>query len=65
MLAPEEGKLHIDRITVEDQGLYTCEVTNEKGSVESSAYISVESKYKNNPKIIMGKKVAPSSNFIN
>uniref|UniRef100_A0AAR2KGQ0 receptor protein-tyrosine kinase n=1 Tax=Pygocentrus nattereri TaxID=42514 RepID=A0AAR2KGQ0_PYGNA len=42
MLVPEEGTLHIDRITVEDQGLYTCEATNEKGSVESSAYISVE-----------------------
>uniref|UniRef100_W5L4K5 receptor protein-tyrosine kinase n=1 Tax=Astyanax mexicanus TaxID=7994 RepID=W5L4K5_ASTMX len=42
MLAPEEGTLHIDRITVEDQGLYTCEATNEKGSVESSAYISVD-----------------------
>ncbi|XP_072545272.1 vascular endothelial growth factor receptor 1 isoform X2 [Salminus brasiliensis] len=42
MLAPEEGTLHIDRITVEDQGLYTCEATNEKGSVESSAYVSVE-----------------------
>ncbi|XP_076869572.1 vascular endothelial growth factor receptor 1 isoform X2 [Brachyhypopomus gauderio] len=42
MLTPEEGTLHIDRITTEDQGLYTCEATNEKGSVGSSAYISVE-----------------------
>ncbi|TSK98456.1 Vascular endothelial growth factor receptor 1 [Bagarius yarrelli] len=42
MLAPEDGTLHIDRLSVEDEGLYTCEATNEKGSVESSAYISVE-----------------------
>uniref|UniRef100_A0A8C8LKF4 receptor protein-tyrosine kinase n=1 Tax=Oncorhynchus tshawytscha TaxID=74940 RepID=A0A8C8LKF4_ONCTS len=35
--------LHIDRITVEDQGLYTCQATNERGSVESSAYIWVHS----------------------
>ncbi|TRY76058.1 hypothetical protein DNTS_012277 [Danionella cerebrum] len=44
MLFPLEGTLHIDRITVEDQGLYTCEVTNQRGSVESSAHIWVESK---------------------
>ncbi|XP_057179005.1 vascular endothelial growth factor receptor 1 isoform X2 [Triplophysa rosa] len=43
MLFPEEGTLHIDRITAEDQGLYTCEATNERGSVESSAYIWVQS----------------------
>lgn len=44
MLAPEDGTLHIDRITAEDEGMYTCEASNERGSVESSAYISVESK---------------------
>uniref|UniRef100_A0A8C1HIJ1 receptor protein-tyrosine kinase n=2 Tax=Cyprinus carpio TaxID=7962 RepID=A0A8C1HIJ1_CYPCA len=43
MLFPEEGTLHIDRITVEDQGLYTCKATNERGSVESSAHIWVQS----------------------
>lgn len=43
MLFPEEGTLHIDRITADDQGLYTCEATNERGSVESSAYIWVQS----------------------
>ncbi|KAM9436218.1 vascular endothelial growth factor receptor 1 isoform 2-T2 [Clarias gariepinus] len=42
MLAPEDGTLHIDRITAEDEGMYTCEASNERGSVESSAYISVE-----------------------
>ncbi|XP_051969537.1 vascular endothelial growth factor receptor 1 [Xyrauchen texanus] len=43
MLLPKEGTLHIDRITAEDEGLYTCEATNEKGSVESSAHIWVHS----------------------
>ncbi|XP_067234714.1 vascular endothelial growth factor receptor 1 isoform X3 [Chanodichthys erythropterus] len=43
MLLPEKGALHIDRITVEDQGLYTCEATNERGSVGSSAHIWVQS----------------------
>uniref|UniRef100_A0A673G7B8 receptor protein-tyrosine kinase n=1 Tax=Sinocyclocheilus rhinocerous TaxID=307959 RepID=A0A673G7B8_9TELE len=43
MLFPEEGTLHIDRISAEDQGLYTCEATNERGSVESSAHIWVQS----------------------
>ncbi|XP_012671579.2 vascular endothelial growth factor receptor 1 isoform X1 [Clupea harengus] len=42
MMAPEGGALHIDRITVEDQGLYTCQATNGRGSVESSAYVWVE-----------------------
>ncbi|KAM4606155.1 vascular endothelial growth factor receptor 1 [Polymixia lowei] len=43
VIIPEGGTLHIDRITVEDQGLYTCQATNEKGTVESSAYIWVNS----------------------
>eukprot|EP00066_Takifugu_rubripes_P016916 XP_011606182.1 PREDICTED: vascular endothelial growth factor receptor 1 isoform X1 [Takifugu rubripes] len=37
----EGGKLHIDRITGEDQGLYMCRATNERGSAESCAYIWV------------------------
>ncbi|XP_061661081.1 vascular endothelial growth factor receptor 1 isoform X2 [Syngnathoides biaculeatus] len=41
-LSPKEGSLHIDRITVEDQGLYTCQATNQRGSAESSAYIWVK-----------------------
>uniref|UniRef100_A0A3B3S4C8 receptor protein-tyrosine kinase n=1 Tax=Paramormyrops kingsleyae TaxID=1676925 RepID=A0A3B3S4C8_9TELE len=41
LLTPEAGTLHIERITVEDEGLYTCSATNEKGSVESSAYLWV------------------------
>ncbi|KAK2859469.1 hypothetical protein Q5P01_004089 [Channa striata] len=43
VISPEDGMLHIDRITVEDQGLYTCQATNERGSAESSAYIRVNS----------------------
>ncbi|XP_041669910.1 vascular endothelial growth factor receptor 1 [Cheilinus undulatus] len=41
IISTEDGSLHIDRITAEDQGLYTCQATNERGSVESSAYIWV------------------------
>ncbi|KAE8279885.1 Vascular endothelial growth factor receptor 1 [Larimichthys crocea] len=43
VISPEDGTLHIDRITGEDQGLYTCQATNERGSAESSAYIWVNS----------------------
>ncbi|XP_036073284.1 vascular endothelial growth factor receptor 1 isoform X2 [Oryzias melastigma] len=38
-----DGSLHIDRITAEDQGLYTCQAINERGSVETSAHIWVSS----------------------
>ncbi|XP_068199661.1 vascular endothelial growth factor receptor 1 [Antennarius striatus] len=41
VISPEDGTLHIDRITREDQGLYTCQATNERGSAESSAHIWV------------------------
>uniref|UniRef100_A0A7N6BEU6 receptor protein-tyrosine kinase n=1 Tax=Anabas testudineus TaxID=64144 RepID=A0A7N6BEU6_ANATE len=43
VILPEAGTLHIDRITVEDQGLYMCQVTNKRGTTESSAYIWVNS----------------------
>ncbi|KAM4533573.1 vascular endothelial growth factor receptor 1 isoform 2-T2 [Odontesthes bonariensis] len=43
VISAEDGTLHIDRITVEDRGLYTCQATNERGSAESSAYIWVNS----------------------
>lgn len=45
MIAPEDGSLHIDRITVEDQGLYTCQATNLRGSAESSAYVWVTGEF--------------------
>ncbi|XP_077409815.1 vascular endothelial growth factor receptor 1 isoform X2 [Vanacampus margaritifer] len=41
VMSPKEGSLHIVRIAMEDQGLYTCQATNQRGSVESSAYIFV------------------------
>ncbi|XP_063729877.1 vascular endothelial growth factor receptor 1 isoform X2 [Eleginops maclovinus] len=41
VISPDDGTLNIDRISVEDQGLYTCQATNERGSAESSAYIWV------------------------
>ncbi|KAM9332626.1 vascular endothelial growth factor receptor 1 [Pholidichthys leucotaenia] len=41
VISAEEGTLHIDRITVEDQGRYTCQATNERGCAESSAFIWV------------------------
>lgn len=44
VISAEEARLHIDRITVEDEGLYTCQATNERGSAESSAYIWVSGK---------------------
>ncbi|KAM4544345.1 vascular endothelial growth factor receptor 1 [Fundulus diaphanus] len=43
VLSAGDGTLHIDRITVDDQGLYTCLATNDRGSAESSAYIRVNS----------------------
>ncbi|XP_061569530.1 vascular endothelial growth factor receptor 1 [Cololabis saira] len=43
VISAEDGTLHIDRITVEDQGLYTCQATNERGSAESAAHIWVNS----------------------
>ncbi|XP_047205627.1 vascular endothelial growth factor receptor 1 isoform X2 [Girardinichthys multiradiatus] len=43
VLSAEDGTLHIDRITVDDQGMYTCLATNDRGSAESSAYIRVNS----------------------
>ncbi|KAM9712753.1 vascular endothelial growth factor receptor 1 isoform 1-T1 [Menidia menidia] len=43
VISAEDGTLHIDRITVEDQGLYTCQATNKRGFAESSAYIWVNS----------------------
>uniref|UniRef100_A0AAV2LBP7 receptor protein-tyrosine kinase n=1 Tax=Knipowitschia caucasica TaxID=637954 RepID=A0AAV2LBP7_KNICA len=43
MISPEDGTLHIERVREEDQGLYTCRATNERGSTQSSAHIWVNS----------------------
>ncbi|MBN3321676.1 VGFR1 factor, partial [Atractosteus spatula] len=45
LLSTGGSTLHIERITQEDEGWYTCEATNERGSVESSAYITVQAVY--------------------
>lgn len=45
VLSEGDGTLHIDRITVDDQGLYTCLATNDRGSAQSSAFIRVNSKW--------------------
>ncbi|KAG9329721.1 hypothetical protein JZ751_029941, partial [Albula glossodonta] len=45
MLAAGGGTLHIERITAEDEGMYTCEATNERGSPSSQGiktdYLSI------------------------
>ncbi|XP_014822635.1 PREDICTED: vascular endothelial growth factor receptor 1-like isoform X1 [Poecilia mexicana] len=43
VLSEGDGTLHIDRITVDDQGLYTCLASNDRGSAQSSAFIRVNS----------------------
>uniref|UniRef100_A0A8C6L2R2 receptor protein-tyrosine kinase n=1 Tax=Nothobranchius furzeri TaxID=105023 RepID=A0A8C6L2R2_NOTFU len=45
LLHGSDGSLVIDRITAEDQGLYTCLASNERGSAESSAYIWVHGEF--------------------
>ncbi|XP_015196874.2 vascular endothelial growth factor receptor 1 isoform X2 [Lepisosteus oculatus] len=45
LLSTGGSTLHIERITQEDEGWYTCAATNERGSVESSAYITVQAVY--------------------
>uniref|UniRef100_A0A8C6L569 Vascular endothelial growth factor receptor 3 n=1 Tax=Nothobranchius furzeri TaxID=105023 RepID=A0A8C6L569_NOTFU len=45
VISAADGSLVIDRITAEDQGLYTCLASNERGSAESSAYIWVHGEF--------------------
>ncbi|XP_064413025.1 vascular endothelial growth factor receptor 1 [Latimeria chalumnae] len=42
MLGPGNSTLIIERIKEDDEGLYQCQATNQKGSAESSAYITVQ-----------------------
>ncbi|XP_036107680.1 vascular endothelial growth factor receptor 1 [Molossus molossus] len=42
ILGPGSSTLFIERVTEEDEGVYHCEATNQKGSVESSAYLTVQ-----------------------
>ncbi|XP_077480177.1 vascular endothelial growth factor receptor 1 isoform X2 [Stigmatopora argus] len=41
VMSSEDGSLRIERVAIEDQGLYTCRASNQKGSAESSAYVWV------------------------
>ncbi|XP_057619954.1 vascular endothelial growth factor receptor 1 [Chionomys nivalis] len=42
ILGPGNSTLFIERVTEEDEGVYRCRATNQKGSVESSAYLTVQ-----------------------
>uniref|UniRef100_A0A8B9EPH1 receptor protein-tyrosine kinase n=1 Tax=Anser cygnoides TaxID=8845 RepID=A0A8B9EPH1_ANSCY len=42
ILGPGSRMLFIERVKEEDEGLYQCIATNLKGSVESSAYVTVQ-----------------------
>ncbi|XP_037022752.2 vascular endothelial growth factor receptor 1 [Artibeus jamaicensis] len=42
ILGPGSSTLFIERVTEEDEGFYHCKATNQRGSVESSAYLTVQ-----------------------
>ncbi|XP_072832157.1 vascular endothelial growth factor receptor 1 isoform X2 [Vicugna pacos] len=42
ILGPGSSTLFIERVTEEDEGIYHCKATNQKGSAESSAYLTVQ-----------------------
>ncbi|KFO33339.1 Vascular endothelial growth factor receptor 1 [Fukomys damarensis] len=42
ILGPGNSTLFIERVTEEDEGVYQCKATNQKGAVESSAYLTVQ-----------------------
>ncbi|XP_051842484.1 vascular endothelial growth factor receptor 1 [Antechinus flavipes] len=42
ILGPGSSTLFIERVTEEDEGFYRCRATNQKGSVQSSAYLTVQ-----------------------
>ncbi|XP_066115041.1 vascular endothelial growth factor receptor 1 isoform X2 [Saccopteryx bilineata] len=42
ILGPGSSTLFIERVTEEDEGVYHCKATNQKGTVESSAYLTVQ-----------------------
>lgn len=44
ILGPGSSTLFLERVTEEDEGVYRCTATNQKGSVESSAYLTVQGK---------------------
>ncbi|XP_075418919.1 vascular endothelial growth factor receptor 1 isoform X1 [Tenrec ecaudatus] len=42
ILGPGSSTLFIERVTEKDEGIYHCKATNQKGSVGSSAYLTVQ-----------------------
>ncbi|GAB1290491.1 Vascular endothelial growth factor receptor 1 [Apodemus speciosus] len=42
VLGPGNSTLFIERVTEEDEGVYRCRAANQKGAVESSAYLTVQ-----------------------
>ncbi|XP_007522452.2 vascular endothelial growth factor receptor 1 [Erinaceus europaeus] len=42
ILGTGSSTLFIERVTEEDEGVYHCRATNQKGTVESSAYLTVQ-----------------------
>ncbi|KAM4860047.1 vascular endothelial growth factor receptor 1 [Thomomys bottae] len=42
ILGPGNSTLFIERVTEEDEGVYQCRATNQKGATESSAYLTVQ-----------------------
>ncbi|EHB00456.1 Vascular endothelial growth factor receptor 1, partial [Heterocephalus glaber] len=42
ILGPGNSTLFIERVTEEDEGVYQCKATNQKGAMESSAYLTVQ-----------------------
>ncbi|KAM9033904.1 vascular endothelial growth factor receptor 1 isoform 1-T1 [Sarcophilus harrisii] len=42
ILGPGSSTLFIERVTEEDEGFYRCRATNQKGTVQSSAYLTVQ-----------------------
>uniref|UniRef100_A0A669QT86 receptor protein-tyrosine kinase n=1 Tax=Phasianus colchicus TaxID=9054 RepID=A0A669QT86_PHACC len=52
ILGPGSRMLFIERVKEEDEGLYQCIATNLKGSVESTAYVTVQGKTQSNLELI-------------
>ncbi|KAM5289256.1 vascular endothelial growth factor receptor 1 [Ctenodactylus gundi] len=42
ILGPGNSTLFIERVTEEDEGVYQCKASNQKGTAESSAYLTVQ-----------------------
>lgn len=42
ILGPGNSTLFLERVTEEDEGVYRCRAANQKGAVESSAYLTVQ-----------------------